>query len=295
MEDGLTIETSLAKSSSPALEIRDLCIEVESLGEHRLAVDHLSLSVAPGESHGLVGESGSGKSLTLRAIMGLLGKGARMVSGSIHVLGREVIGPNVPQYDASLRGLGVSMVFQEPAVALNPIMKVGRQIIDAAQEHEGLGKAESRRRAIALMRSVGIADPEERFESYPFELSGGMRQRVMIAAAIACKPKVLLCDEPTTALDVTIQKQILAIFEHIREQGTALLYVTHDLAVVSQLCSSLSIIYQGRIVEEGSLQSIFDDPQNDYTRKLLSSTPYLKTSMHRTPKNGIDMDERIKR
>jgi ABC-type dipeptide/oligopeptide/nickel transport system ATPase component len=213
--------------------------------------------------------------------MGLLTKGAKLVSGTIKVCGKEVIGPQSPQYDASLRGPGVSMVFQEPAVALNPIMKVGRQIIDAAQEREHLSKAEAKSRAIALMASVGITDPEDRFDAYPFELSGGMRQRVMIAAAIACKPKVLLCDEPTTALDVTIQQQILGIFNQIREQGTALLYVTHDLAVVSQLCSELSVIYQGRIVEEGPLQRIFDDPQHAYTRRLLSSTPYLSSSVLR--------------
>ena len=262
-----------------ALEIRDLSVEVESRGSKHLAVDHITILVRKGESHGLVGESGSGKSLTLRSVMGLLSKGARVVSGSITICGTEVYGPNTPKYDASLRGHGVSMVFQEPAVALNPIMKVGRQIIDAVQEQRHLSASKAKQRAIELMDSVGITDPEDRYNSYPFELSGGMRQRVMIAAAIACQPRVLLCDEPTTALDVTIQQQILEIFSDIQHQGTALLYVTHDLAVVSQLCSELSVIYQGKIVEEGKLRHIFDEPEHPYTQKLLKSTPYLQSSL----------------
>ncbi|MCH3975014.1 MAG: ABC transporter ATP-binding protein [Bifidobacterium tibiigranuli] len=272
---------------SYALRINDLCIEVESRGEKRLAVDNVNIAVSMGESYGLVGESGSGKSLTLRAVMGLLNKGARLVSGTITVCGKEVINGATQQYDSSLRGSGVSMVFQEPAVALNPIMKVGQQIIDSVQEKEHLSKAEAKRQAIELMDRVGITDAKNRFDSYPFELSGGMRQRVMIAAAIACKPKVLLCDEPTTALDVTIQQQILQIFEEIREAGTAILYVTHDLAVVSQLCTQLSVIYQGKIVEHGRLQNIFDDPQDDYTKKLLSSTPYLNGYMLQYSDNAV--------
>ncbi|TPF97187.1 hypothetical protein EP30_04365 [Bifidobacterium sp. UTCIF-39] len=270
-----------------ALEIVDLTIDVDKHGERVPAVKNLTIRVRPGESHGLVGESGSGKSLTLRAVMGLFSKGAHYRSGSIKVCGKEVLGPSAPNYDPVIRGKGVSMVFQEPAVALNPIMKVGWQIVDALREQEHLSRADARARAIELMESVGITNPEDRFDSYPFELSGGMRQRVMIAAAIACKPKVLLCDEPTTALDVTIQQQILDIFRSIADSGTALLYVTHDLAVVSQLCGTLSVIYHGRIVEEGTLRDVFDTPKDSYTRQLLSSTPYLKGVM-KAAKTGDD-------
>ncbi|PLS30855.1 peptide ABC transporter ATP-binding protein [Bifidobacterium margollesii] len=276
-----TTATAAASASDPeyALEIVDLCIDVDKHGERVPAVKNLTIRVKAGESHGLVGESGSGKSLTLRAVMGLFSKGAYYRSGCIRIGGHEVLGPDTPDYDPSMRGKGVSMVFQEPAVALNPIMKVGWQIVDAVREQEHLSRAEAKARAIELMASVGITNPEDRFDAYPFELSGGMRQRVMIAAAIACKPKVLLCDEPTTALDVTIQEQILDIFRAIAGSGTALLYVTHDLAVVSQLCETLSVIYHGAIVEEGTLRQVFDDPQDAYTRQLLSSTPYLKGSM----------------
>ncbi|NEG96777.1 ATP-binding cassette domain-containing protein [Bifidobacterium sp. SMB2] len=278
-----TTATATTPAGTPdyeyALEIVDLCIDVDKHGERVPAVKNLTIRVRPGESHGLVGESGSGKSLTLRAVMGLFSKGAYYRSGYIKVCGKEVLGPDAPQYDPSMRGRGVAMAFQEPAVALNPIMKVGWQIVDALREQEHLSRAEARRRAIELMDSVGITNPEDRFDAYPFELSGGMRQRVMIAASIACKPKVLLCDEPTTALDVTIQEQILKIFRSIADSGTALLYVTHDLAVVSQLCETLSVIYHGEIVEEGTLRKVFDTPEDDYTRQLLSSTPYLKGRM----------------
>ena len=269
----------MADMAPYALDIENLTIDVDKNGERVPAVRGLTLRVRPGEAHGLVGESGSGKSLTLRAVMGLFARGAHYRSGSIRVNGVEVLGPSHPGYDPSQRGKGVSMVFQEPAVALNPIMKVGWQIVDAVREREHLSRREARRRGVELMARVGIVDPEDRFDVYPFELSGGMRQRVMIAAAIAGAPKVLLCDEPTTALDVTIQRQVLDIFHRIGESGTALLYVTHDLAVVSQLCESLSVIYHGRIVEEGSLRRVFDEPRHPYTRRLLAATPYLRARL----------------
>lgn len=236
----------------------------------------VSLSLGTGEAMGLVGESGSGKSMTLKAVLGMLPPGAKITGGTIRFRGEEVYTGSRKRYMSKIRGAGISMVFQEPAIALNPVMKVGHQISDAVAERKGLKKAEAHALAVDLMEQVGIVDPENRASSYPFELSGGMRQRVMIAAALAQEPELLLCDEPTTALDVTVQAQVLDIFRRLqRERHLGLLYVTHDLAVVSQLCTSLSVMKSGEVIEQGDLQEIFDDPQNAYTQKLLLATPRI--------------------
>ncbi|WAL39635.1 ABC transporter ATP-binding protein [Brevibacterium sp. BRM-1] len=264
-------------STEPLLEVSHLTVDITSAQGPRRILDDISLSIAPGEPMGLVGESGSGKSMTLRTILGMLPHGARVVSGEVRYAGHDILTAGVGRgYRSSVRGAGISMVFQEPAIALNPVMRVGQQITDAVAERKRLSRRAAADLAVELLERVGIPDPGRRARAYPFELSGGMRQRVMIAAALAQEPNVLLCDEPTTALDVTIQAQVLDLFRSMQqERGLGLLYVTHDLAVVAQLCTALSVMQGGRIVEQGGLQAIFDDPQHAYTQRLLRSTPRL--------------------
>ncbi len=263
------------QESAPLLELDGLTVDVTVRGRAYRAVDGLSLSVAPRGATGLVGESGSGKSLTLRAITGLLPAGVAVTAGSIRFRGEELAGADRERLRA-IRGTGIAMVFQEPAVALNPIARVGTQISDGAVQHRGLGRRAARAYAIELMEQVGIPEPHRRVDSYPYELSGGMRQRVMIAAAVACRPALLLCDEPTTALDVTVQAQILGLFDRLRtELDAGLLYVTHDLAVVGQICDSITVLYAGEAVEAGPLREVFDQPRHPHTRALLGATPRI--------------------
>ena len=261
----------------PILEVDSLTVDIDGEAGRRRILDDVSISLEAGEPMGLVGESGSGKSMTLRSILGMLPPGATVVAGEIRFDGRNVLssGPG-GRFDQRIRGTGISMVFQEPAIALNPVMKVGRQITDAIAERKGMSKKQAHDLAVELMDRVGIAEPDRRARNYPFQLSGGMRQRVMIAAALAQEPQVLLCDEPTTALDVTIQAQVLDLFRTMQQdEGLGLLYVTHDLAVVAQLCSSISVMKDGQIIEHGVLQEVFDDPQEEYTRRLLTATPRI--------------------
>ncbi|MGC2938783.1 MULTISPECIES: ABC transporter ATP-binding protein [unclassified Brevibacterium] len=261
----------------PILEVNSLTVDIDGeAGRHRI-LDDVSISLEAGEPMGLVGESGSGKSMTLRSILGMLPPGASVVDGEIRFDGRNILSSGSGgRFDQRIRGTGISMVFQEPAIALNPVMKVGRQITDAIAEHRGLSKKQAHDLAVELMDRVGITDPDRRASNYPFQLSGGMRQRVMIAAALAQEPQVLLCDEPTTALDVTIQAQVLDLFRTMQQdEGLGLLYVTHDLAVVAQLCSTISVMKDGQIIEHGVLQEVFDDPQEEYTRRLLTATPRI--------------------
>ncbi|SDR93486.1 peptide/nickel transport system ATP-binding protein [Brevibacterium siliguriense] len=261
----------------PILEVDSLTVDLDGEAGRRRILDDVSISLEAGEPMGLVGESGSGKSMTLRSILGMLPPGASVVGGEIRFDGRNILtsGPG-GQFDQRIRGTGISMVFQEPAIALNPVMKVGRQITDAIAERRGLSKKEAHDLAVELMNRVGITDPDRRARHYPFQFSGGMRQRVMIAAALAQEPQILLCDEPTTALDVTIQAQVLDLFRTMQQdEGLGLLYVTHDLAVVAQLCSSISVMKDGQIVEHGVLQEVFDDPREEYTRRLLTATPRI--------------------
>lgn len=261
----------------PILEVDSLTVDIDGEAGRRRILDDVSISLEAGEPMGLVGESGSGKSMTLRSVLGMLPPGATVVDGEIRFDGRNILssGPG-GRFDQRIRGTGISMVFQEPAIALNPVMKVGRQITDAIAERRGLSKRQAHDLAVELMDRVGIAEPDRRASNYPFQLSGGMRQRVMIAAALAQEPQVLLCDEPTTALDVTIQAQVLDLFRSMQQdEGLGLLYVTHDLAVVAQLCSTISVMKDGQIIEHGVLQDVFDAPQEEYTRRLLTATPRI--------------------
>jgi oligopeptide/dipeptide ABC transporter ATP-binding protein len=269
----MTAAASDAPAGTPALEVRNLRIGLRRRGFELVLVDDVSFSVAPGERYGLVGESGSGKSMTLRAIAGLLPAGVEVLSGAVRYAGRDLLSMS-PRERRALMGPGIAMIFQEPLTALNPTARVGAQIAEGPQEHLGMSGAQARRLAIDMMRRTGIPDPERRAQAFPHELSGGMRQRIMIALALSCSPKILLCDEPTTALDVTVADQVLKLLSDLCDDlGTALVFVTHDLAVVAQTCRRLGVMYSGRIVEKGLVPEIFADPQHPYTLGLIESAP----------------------
>ena len=255
------------------LEVRDLVVEIATSRGVVRPVDGVSFDVDEGRTLGLVGESGSGKSMTLRAVMGLLPQGARVSHGSIHFRGEDVLALTGARLRA-LRGRQLSMVFQEPMSALNPVMRVGDQIAEGPRAHLGLSARKARSYAVELLERVGISDAARRSRAYPHELSGGMRQRVMIAIAVSSRPSLILCDEPTTALDVTIQDQILELLREVRESsGAGMVYVTHDLAVVSQVAQSLAVMYAARIVEHGPARHVLDEPRHPYTLGLLRSVP----------------------
>jgi oligopeptide/dipeptide ABC transporter ATP-binding protein len=268
--------------SDPVLEVRDLHVQIASRRGIVRAVDGVSLEVFKGEAVGLVGESGSGKSMTLRAILGVLPAEARVTSGQVLLDGVDL----VPLGNSALnrvRGPKISMIFQEPMSALNPVMRVGRQIAEGPQVHLGLSRAKAAERALELMRRVGIPDPERRFRAYPHEFSGGMRQRVMIAIALSCDPEIILCDEPTTALDVTIQDQILRLLARLcHEVGVSLIFVTHDLPVVAQICQRVAVMYGGQLVERGEVREVLLEPRHPYTLGLVRSAPdfeYVRDSL----------------
>ena len=260
-------------ASAPALHVRNLRIGIRRRRHELVLVDDVSFSVAPGERYGVVGESGSGKSMTLRAIAGLLPSGVEVLSGEISYAGRDLLSMP-PRQRRALMGPDIAMIFQEPLTALNPTTRVGAQIAEGPREHLGMSRQQARRLAIDMMRRTGIPDPERRAQAFPHELSGGMRQRIMIALALSCSPKVLLCDEPTTALDVTVADQVLKLLSALCDDlGTALVFVTHDLAVVAQTCQRIGVMYSGRIVEKGSVSEVFTGPHHPYTLGLIESAP----------------------
>lgn len=253
------------------LDIEGLGVAFEDEDGHPLpAVQNVSFSLEKGAVTCLVGESGCGKSLTARAILGILPRGAT-ATGSVRFEDRELIG--LPEKTMSrLRGRSMAMIFQEPMTALNPVLTVGEQAAEPLRLHLGLSKAEARKRVIELFAEVGIPSPGERYTVYPHELSGGMRQRVMIAMALTCRPSLLLADEPTTALDATIQGQVLSILNEERvSRGMAVLLITHDLGVVAQIADSVGVMYAGRLVEYGSLEELFHNPLHPYTRGLMAA------------------------
>jgi oligopeptide/dipeptide ABC transporter ATP-binding protein len=253
------------------LEVSHLVVEMRRHHRWFRAVDEVSFSLAQGGSLGVVGESGCGKSVMLRAIMGLLPAAGRVRAGAVSV-GGEVLSVGSDRSGVHRRQQGLAMIFQDALSALNPVMRVGDQIAEAPRRVIGLSRSAARDRALELLRVVGIPDPVRRYDSYPHELSGGLRQRVMIAIALSSEPAILLCDEPTTALDVTIQAQILALLSDLRAaSGLSIVFVTHDLGVVGQVCDELAVMYAGRIVETGPVTEVLASPQHPYTAALLAS------------------------
>ena len=240
------------------------------------AVDGLSFELEKGSTLGIVGESGCGKTVTAMSIVDLLPKPAgKILQGSIRFMGRELRGAE-PEVMYDVRGNDVGVVFQEPMAALNPVQRVGWQIIESLLLHRDLTKAEALRKAVELLDAVGIPSPDRRISDYPHQLSGGMRQRVMIAIALCCDPDLLIADEPTTALDVTVQAQILELMSEMqKERGMATLLITHDLGVIAEQCDEVVVMYAGRIVERASVKDLFAEPKHAYTKGLLSSIPRL--------------------
>jgi len=258
------------------LEVRDLRVGFPSAAGVLPAVRGVSFALAPGEVLGLVGESGSGKSVTALAVMGLLPPQAR-VEGSIRFEGRELTALGARDF-RQLRGARIGMIFQEPMTALNPVMRVGDQVAEAVRAHQRVRRAAARARAVEALREVAIPEPERRARDYPHQLSGGQRQRVMIAIAIANRPALLIADEPTTALDVTVQAQILDLLGELRDKlGLAMLFISHDLAVVSQVSRRTAVMYAGSVVESGPAAEVFARPAHPYTRGLLNSVPTLRS------------------
>jgi peptide/nickel transport system ATP-binding protein len=254
------------------LEAADLAIDLPTPEGLRRVVDRVSFQVAEGESLGVVGESGSGKTMTALALMGLTPDGAR-VSGSIRFDGRELVGLEEKAM-AELRGDRIAMIFQEPMTALNPLRGVGSQVAEPLMLHRGLARREARERAVRLLERVGLAEPERAARSYPFALSGGERQRAMIAMAIGCGPRLVIADEPTTALDVTVQARILALIDDLKsESKMAILLVSHDLAVIAGHCDRVIVMYAGVIMESGPVEAVLREPRNPYTLALLEARP----------------------
>jgi peptide/nickel transport system ATP-binding protein len=248
-------------------------LNIRFTGERTVyAVNDLSLRLGDGEVLGLLGESGSGKSVTLRALMRLLPKKRTEISGSVRVMGRDVLALDEDEL-SKFRGQSVSMIFQEPALALDPVYTIGAQISETVMRHEGKSQKEAQARALEMLEVVRIPSARRRLDSYPHEMSGGMRQRAMIALALACKPKILLADEPTTALDATVQIQILLLLRELqREFGMSVIFVTHDIGVAIEVCDRVAVMYAGQIVEQGTLRDVVRAPAHPYARGLLAST-----------------------
>ncbi|MEQ8211797.1 MAG: ABC transporter ATP-binding protein [Lacipirellulaceae bacterium] len=247
------------------------------------AVDGVSFRIEPGHTLGIVGESGSGKSVTSLSIMQLLASSAKIETGSISLLGKNLVGLPEPEM-RDIRGKDVSMIFQEPMTSLNPVFTVGAQVMEAIILHQKTTKEEARQKTIELFQEVGIPEPEQRVDSYPHQMSGGQKQRVMIAMALSCNPKLLIADEPTTALDVTIQKQILDMLRKLRdERGMAILFITHDLGVIAEIADEVLVMFRGEMVEQGTVLEIFENPKHPYTKGLLACRPRLDTPYRLLP------------
>ncbi|KAK1184803.1 ABC transporter ATP-binding protein [Streptomyces sp. NBS 14/10] len=261
-----------APAPAPALSVRELSVVFRTPDRPVHAVDGLSYDVAAGEVLAVVGESGCGKSVTSTAVMGLLPPTAE-VTGSVRLGGRELVGATDREL-RDVRGKEIAMIFQEPMTSLNPVLTIGRQVREVLSRHRGMSRREARDHAVELLDLVGIPAPGSRARDYPHQLSGGMRQRVMIAIAIACDPAVLIADEPTTALDVTVQAGILEVLRSLRERlGTAIVLITHDLGVVADIADRVLVMYAGRAVEQAPVDNLFADPRHPYTRGLLGAVP----------------------
>lgn len=280
------MEGSVGPKTAPLLSVRGLKTQFATRAGPIKAVDGVDIELRPGEILGLVGESGSGKSITGFSILGLIDPPGGIAAGSIEFEGKDLLA--MPEEDLrQLRGKDIAMIFQDPSMTLNPVLRVDTQLMETVQAHERVSASEARRRAREVLVQVGIPSPDERLKAYPYELSGGMRQRVAIAAALINKPKLIIADEPTTALDVSIQGQIIyEVKELCRKTGTALIWITHDLAVVAGLADRTAVMYAGRIVEAGATAGLVRKPRHPYTKGLIDSVPSHATRgrrLHQIP------------
>ena len=272
-------------SSVALVSVRDLSVRFHTARGEAVAVNHVSFEVQPGEVMGLIGESGCGKSVTLRALMKLLPPARTTITGGVQVDGRDVLAMNETEL-GDYRGATTAMIFQDPALALDPVYTIGQQIGEAVQRHLRCSKSEARDRAQMLLEQVKVPSARSRLDNYPHEMSGGMRQRAMIALALSCSPKVVLADEPTTALDATVQIQVLLIMRELQQRlGMSAVFVTHDLGVAAEICDRIAVMYAGRIVETGLVGDVLRQPKHPYTQALLAST--IHGSMRGTRIEGI--------
>ncbi len=278
-------------SALPLLEVRDLTVEFTTRRGIVRAVERVNISVGKGETVGVVGESGSGKSVTSYAVMRILDRAGRIAQGAVHFTGLDVRGASEDEM-RNLRGREMSMIFQNPRAALNPIRKVGLQIEDVLRQHAQADSAALAGRAVEMLDQVRIARPRERYHAYPFELSGGMCQRVVIALALACRPQLLIADEPTTGLDVTTQKRVMdLIVELTRQRGMSTILITHDLGLAATYCDRVAVMEQGQVVETASARAIFTAPSHPYTRRLMRATPRPGASLRDLlPENDAGAD-----
>jgi oligopeptide transport system ATP-binding protein len=287
--------TGIPAPAAPILEIDGLVTEFRTEAGLVRAVDGVSYAVGPGECLGVVGESGSGKSVTVSSALGLLPRAGRVVAGAARFQGADLV-PMTERQLNRVRGRDVGVVFQDPMTALNPVMTIGAQIEETIRAHQpALGRRERQDRVLELLSDVGIASGRERMAQYPHQFSGGMRQRIMIAIAIANRPKLIIADEPTTALDVTIQAQILDLLARVQEEvGAALVLITHDLGVIAELADRVVVMRSGRVLEEASVDDLFHDPRHPYTRSLLASLPRIGERVDRlagvAPASGEDQE-----
>ena len=264
------------------LEVKDLCTSFFTPSGEVKAVNGVSFNLDKGKVLGIVGESGSGKSVTAYSILQILTHPGKIVSGSIKFGGEELVGAS-DETIRSIRGNKISIIFQDPMTSLNPTLTIGNQLMEAILLHTGRNREQARERAIEMLEKVGINEPQKRMKQYAYELSGGMRQRVMIAMALACEPDILIADEPTTALDVTIQAQILELMKDLQKQlGMAIIMITHDLGVIASMCDEVIVMYAGKVAERGTADAIFYTPKHEYTKGLMRSIP------------SIDSDEKTK-
>ena len=266
----------LAMEDKVILSVEDLEVSFQVRGQTLTALRGIDLELHRGETLAIVGESGSGKSVLTKTIAGMLESNGQIQKGQIIFDNQDLTKLRRRREWASIRGGRIATVFQDPLTSLNPILTIGRQLMDPIRAHQGCSRSEARQRALEMMAKVGISNPERRFDDYPFQYSGGMRQRIVIAIALCCRPEILICDEPTTALDVTIQAQILDLIRQLQEElGYSIIFITHDLGVVANMANRVAVLYAGQVVELGTVDEIFYEPKHPYTWALLSSLPQL--------------------
>ena len=285
------------RKQEPILSAKDVRIQFNLRGQILTAVRGASLDLYEGETLAIVGESGCGKSVFTKSFIGMLDKNGRITGGSIHYRGEELTAYTTEQEWLKVRGKKIAMVFQDPMTSLNPVRTIGEQITEVITWHFGTEHEKAKQEAIEILKKVGISDAEVRYRQYPGEFSGGMRQRVVIATAIACRPEILICDEPTTALDVTVQAQILKLIKNMCEtRNMSALVITHNMRVVAQICDYVYVMYMGRIMEQATVKQLFSEPAHPYTQGLLSSIPRIgerADSLKAIPGNIPEMKKQI--